>query len=202
MQRKAHFPKKKKKPFVSYTKFALTEIDYKKLVQACNKKEDQILIQLAVELGLRRLDISKILISNIKISENREQASRITYHEHKKNRDRTIALPDALAQEIGMYLQTLPPDQKYLFRWGKSKFGDFTAYRRFNDLCVRAGIQERPFHALRGSAYKFKKAQGWSVEQAAALLGDSIDVAMKHYGTPSDAEIDELMRGGHGVEIK
>jgi hypothetical protein len=47
---------------------------------------------------------------------------------------------------------------------------------------------------LRGSAYKFKKAQGWSVEQAAALLGDTISVAQEHYGTPSDSEIDELIR--------
>lgn len=194
MQEKAHSQKKKRKPFESYTKHALSEIDFKKLIRVCNKKEDQILLQLAVELGLRRLDISKVLISNIRISTDPTQPSKLTYHEHKKNRDRTLALPDALAQEIGMYLQTLPSGQKYLFRWGKSKYGDFTAYRRFNDLCVRAGIPTRPFHALRGTAYKFKKMQGWAVEQAAALLGDTISVAQEHYGTPSDSEIDDLIR--------
>lgn len=186
--------RKKKKVFESYTKHALSETDFKKLLRACNKKEDQILLQLAVELGLRRLDISKILISNIRISDDKDQPSKLTYHEHKKNRDRTIALPDALAQEIGMYLQTLPREQKHLFRWGRSKFGDFTAYRRFNDICVLAGIPTRPFHALRGTAYKFKKAQGWSVEQAAALLGDTISVAQEHYGKPSDSELDALIR--------
>jgi integrase len=191
---KQDIAKKKRGTFESYTKYALSETDYRKLLRACNKKEDQILIQLAVELGLRRMDISKILIANIRLSNDPSQISRVTFHEHKKNRDRTLALPDALAQEIGMYLQTLPKDQKYLFSWGKSAFGDMTAYRRFNNLCVVAGIPQRPFHALRGSAYKFKKAQGWSVEQAAALLGDTISVAQEHYGTPSDSEIDELIR--------
>jgi integrase len=194
MPAKQDIPKKKRGTFESYTKYALSETDYKKLLRACTKKEDQILIQLAVELGLRRMDISKILIANIRLSNDPSQISRVTFHEHKKNRDRTLALPDALAQEIGMYLQTLPKDQKYLFSWGKSAFGDMTAYRRFNNLCVVAGIPQRPFHALRGSAYKFKKAQGWSVEQAAALLGDTISVAQEHYGTPSDSEIDELIR--------
>ena len=185
---------RKKRTFESYTKHALSETDFKKLIRACNRKEDQILLQLAVELGLRRLDISKILIKNITISDDPKTASRLIFHEHKKGRDRDLAIPDYLAQEIGMYLQTLPRDQKYLFTWGKSEYGDYTAYRRFNDLCERAGIPTRPFHALRGTAYKFKKSQGWTVEEAAALLGDTVSVAMEHYGTPSDADIDEKIR--------
>ena len=84
--------KKKKKVFESYTKHALSDIDYKKLLRACNKKEDQLLLQIAVELGLRRLDISKILITNIDRANKK-----ITFHEHKKNKDRTLPMPDALA---------------------------------------------------------------------------------------------------------
>jgi len=191
MGEKANIIKKKKKIFESYTKHALSNIDYKKLLQVCNKKEDQLLLQIAVEVGLRRLDISKILISNIDLPNKK-----ITFHEHKKNRDRTLPMPNALAQEIGMYLQTVPKEQKYLFGWGKSEFGDYTAYRRFNALCRQAGIPERPFHALRGTCYKFKKDAGWSVEQAAYLLGDTIQVAMEHYGAPTDAEIEKLVREG------
>lgn len=192
--------KRKKKIFESYTKYALTETDYKKLLRACNKKEDQILLQLAVEMGFRRLDISKLLISNID-----KGNKKIRFHEHKKDTKdkdgkiiekwRTLPVPDDLFQEILMYLQTLPDDQKYLFKWGKSEFGDITAYRRFNDLCVIAGIPKRAFHALRGTCYKFKKARGWSVEQAAAWLGDSVEIALQHYGTPSDSELEQLVRG-------
>ena len=191
MQEETNIPKKrKKKTFESYTRFALSDTDYKRLLASCNKKEDQILLQLAVELGLRRYDISKILISNID-----KDNKKISFHEQKKNRERVLPVPDALMQEINMYLQTLPKGQKYLFSWGDSKYGDITAYRRFNALCVIAGIPERPFHALRGPCYKFKKARGWTVEQAAYLLGDTIDVAMEHYGRPSDSELEQLVRG-------
>jgi len=176
------------KPFKSYTEHALTKTEYKRLLQAANTLEEEVMLRIAVGLGLRRLDLSKIKISNIDLDERK-----ITYHEHKKNRDRTLPITRSLEQLLRKYINTLPKKRVYLFPWGESKYGDFTAYRRLQDLCNRAGIKGRPFHSLRGTCYKFCKDRGWSVEQAAYMLGDSIRTAQEHYGVPSPAEITELV---------
>jgi len=179
---------KARKPFVSYTQFALSKTEYKRLLQACGTLEEEVMLQIAVNLGLRRVDISKILIANIDL-DNRT----LTYHEHKKNRDRTLPFTQDMAQLLRKYLHTLTKDTKYLFSWGKSKYGDYTAYRRLQTLCDNAGIPRRPFHALRGTCYKFCKDRGWSVEQAAYMLGDSVNMAITHYGIPSPGEIKDLV---------
>jgi integrase/recombinase XerD len=179
-----------RKPFVSYTLKALGPTDYKKLLRAVSTLEDEVLIRLAVSNGLRRKDIAKIKIANIDLEHNR-----LTYHEHKKNRDRTVPISPALVQLIKKYLFTI--DQKsnkgYLFSFGKSTYGDRTAYNRFARLCELAGIDRRPFHALRGTCVKFKQREGWTPAQVAVLIGDEIETVQKHYETPSTADLAELM---------
>jgi len=88
----------------------------------------------------------------------------------------------------------LSKNQEYLFSWGKNQYGDRTAYRRVQDLCDRAGIPRRPFHALRATCIKFAQIAGWSPEQVAELTGDTIRVIQEHYATPSKQEMCELVR--------
>lgn len=180
--------KKKKQVFESYTKYALSRKEYQLLLSTCNRFEDEVMLRIAVDLGLRRYDLSKIEIANIDL-ENKK----LIFHEQKKNRNRILPIPGDLVALLRKYLATLPRNQKYLFSWGRSKHGDSTAWRRLNALCDRAGLEQRPFHALRGTCYKFRKAEGWSIEQAAYLLGDDVRTAMLHYGKATDSEIAELM---------
>ena len=63
-----------------------------------------------------------------------------------------------------------------------------------NEHLVAAGIDTRPFHALRASAYKICKEAGWSPRMAAELLGDSLQVAETHYGAPSVGEMKEAAK--------
>jgi integrase len=182
--------KKKKKPaFESYTKYALSRKEYQLLLSTCNRFEDEVMLRIAVELGLRRYDLSRIEIANIDLDN-----MKLIFYEEKKNRNRTLPLSRETCTLLRKYLATLPKNQKYLFSWGKSEHGDSTAWRRLNSLCERAGIERRPFHALRGTCYKFRKAEGWSIEQAAYLLGDDVRTAMLHYGKATDSEIAELMQ--------
>ena len=173
---------------------SLTEDEYQKLIMACETVEEELLITMAVELGLRRSDISKIKIADIDLEHNR-----VSYFEHKKDRIRTIPMPPRLVQLVKKYMATLPKTgrrQKMLFKWGASTFGDKTAYRRLQVLKERAGIrtgEPLPFHALRATCIKFKQKKGWSPEQAARLIGDTVRVVQQHYATPSDQELQELM---------
>ena len=183
--------KKKTKPsFESYTKYALSKKEYQLLLSTCNRFEDEVMLRIGVELGLRRYDLSHIEIANIDLDN-----MKIIFFGQKKNRMRTLPLSRETTNLLRKYIATLPKNQKHLFSWGKSKKGDSTAWRRLNSLCDRAGINRRPFHALRGTCYKFRKQEGWSIEQAAYLLGDDVRTAMLHYGKATDSELAELIHG-------
>jgi len=180
----------KSQPFQSYTLKALGPTDYKRLLRACNTIEDELMIRLAVSLGLRRKDLSRIKINNIDFDHRR-----LTYYEHKKRRDRTVPLSPALLQLLRKFINTIDKKERegYLFSWGKSEHGDLTAWRRLQKLCDLSGIDRRPFHSLRGTCVKFKQKEGWSPAQVAALIGDEIETVQKHYETPSAADLAELM---------
>jgi len=67
-------------------------------------------------------------------------------------------------------------------------------YSRFQKYLNAAGIESKPFHALRATCIKLCQRRGWSVEQAAKLLGDTIRVVQEHYTTPSNEELKQVAR--------
>jgi len=173
---------------------SLTPKEYQRLLGACGSLEEELIIKIPVSLGLRRADLAKIEIKNIDLVEGK-----LLYFEHKKRKWITRPIGPDLLQVLTKYLNTLPKKQEYLFQWGRSRYGDRTAHRRFHDLCYRAGIPKRPIHALRATCIKFKQAEGWSVEATAKLIDDTVKTVQEHYSIPSDAEITELMREKEGL---
>jgi integrase len=180
---------KTKKPFESYTLKALSDTEYKKVLAACGTLEDELLMRLAVENGFRRIDISKIEVKNVDL-----ENSKLLYYEHKKKTFRTVPISAGVVQLFRKYFDTLPKRTKYVFSWGKSEFGDFTAWRRFQKLCDTAGIERRPFHALRGTCIKFHQKRGWNLNEVSKLIGDDPATVQLHYATTSDSEIAEKMK--------
>jgi integrase len=160
---------------------AFTKKEFKKLLSKVGVLDDEILILLAVNTGMRRKDITSIENKNINLK-NRS----ITYYEHKKRRTRTIFVNSEMARKLEIYFNTLPKNQELLF-----SFKDRTAYNRLNKYCRLAGIQERPFHALRATCVKFCQQAGWTLAEVAELTGDSIRVIQEHYETPSIEEMRE-----------
>lgn len=158
---------------------ALTQKEYAKLIETIDNLEDELLIKFAITTGLRREDLCNIQISNIDLVERT-----LTYHESKKHRDRTIHLSESIILLIKKYYKTIPQPQKKLF-----KFTGRTAYNHLNYWCKIAGIDERPFHALRATCVKFCQRAGWSAEQVSQLTGDTIAVIQQHYATPTNDEM-------------
>lgn len=169
--------------------YSLTPREYERILSVCNTLEEELLIKLAVGLGLRRADVSRIRIRDLDLDD-----ATIVYYEHKKSRLRSLPLSPALVQLLKKYTHTLPRSQEYVFPWGASTWGDRTAHRRLQSLCDRAEIPRRPFHALRATCIKRCQAAGWLPEQVARLTGDSIRVIQEHYSTPSTQEMSELVR--------
>jgi len=178
-----------KRVFDSYTKYALSENEIKRCLDVCNTTEKECIIKLGYTLGPRRTDMAHIEISNIDFLNHR-----ISYHEDKK--DRMLTVPMTPDLEICL--------QKHINAGGKRKYlftrpSGSTMYRRFQDVLSDAGIttigrETRPFHALRGTCYKHWQRKGMPVEQIAALLGDTLETAMKHYGKATIGEIEDTMR--------
>lgn len=64
---------------------------------------------------------------------------------------------------------------------------------KLQEYCDLAGIERRPFHALRATCVKFCQKNNWTVEQVSKLTGDTIAVIQQHYSTPSNSEMQEVV---------
>jgi len=163
---------------------ALTEKEYAKLLLKIGILEHKLLIMLAVETGMRRADITNVEISNINFEEKY-----IQFYQKKKKNIHKVYIGDNIINLIRMHLNTLPKNQTKLFR-----FKDRYAWTILNKYCDLAEIPRRPFHALRPTCVKFAQRRGWSPEQIAKHLDDTIKTIQEHYLTPSDMEMKETTK--------
>jgi len=162
---------------------ALTRVEWEKLQGAIDNIEDELLIKMAISTGIRRDDLVSIRIGNISL-----QDATLTFHESKKDIDRTISISPEIVQLIKKYLNTVKNEKReHLF-----DFSGRTAWNKLDRACRMAGIPPRPFHALRATCIKFCKIAGWTPEQVSKLTGDSFRVIQEHYMTPSEAEMKEV----------
>lgn len=171
------------KPYTTGEK-AFTDKEVEALIRVAPTREDEMIILMGVSLGIRRIDMAHILINNIDLKE-----ARLTFHEKKKKRDRTVPLSPRLVEALRKYLVSLPKDQELLF-----PVSDRTLYNKLREMCDLAGIPRRPFHALRSTMIKRAQRRGWRVEEAARMVGDTIEVVQEHYSTPSETELAEVAR--------
>jgi integrase len=183
----------RKHHFTSYTIYAFSPSELKHLLESCPTMADYIMILLASRYGFRRDDIVNIRINNVDL-----KGSTMTYHEHKKDIDRTIPIEPDVCSELTRYFNTIQKGQTYLlpFRDGS------TAWRHLQEICKVAGIPVpntrtgRPFHALRGTCVKMRQAQGWTLNEVAALIGDEVETVAQHYATVTPMELAAKMQGG------
>ena len=184
---------------------ALTRTEYNKLISVIDKLEDEVFIKLAISCGIRREDIGHGTITRkrrekgkvvetfkrttgIKISDIDFDEKRLTFFEGKKNRNHTVPLSNDVIILIKKLINSRGKNQhEYLIT-----FSGRTAHRKLQEYCDKAGIPRRPVHSLRGSCVKFCQAMGWSPEQVAKLIDDSIAVVQQHYATPSQSEMNEV----------
>ena len=161
---------------------ALTRKEYDRLIASCDSQQDRVMLMMGVSLGLRRSDIVRVRWDDIDL-DNAE----LRYQEKKKgNRLRSVPIGPKLVQELRILKGTQPKTQKTVL-----SFGDRQAYNRFARVCTIAKVPTRPFHSLRATAIKFMQAAGWTPEQVAEMVGDSIRTIQEHYATPSRSELAE-----------
>jgi integrase len=182
-----------KREFVLHAgQFALTPDEVSRLLAPIDRLEERALLELALTTGIRREDIVSVPLEGLDLD-----SRRLKFYEAKKRRTRTVPVDPKVAITLAQYVRTLPKGERWLFpsprKGGKHETGRF-AWTILNRWLERVGLERRPFHSLRATAYKLAKAKGWSVSMAAAILGDTTRIAEAYYGTPTPGELDELMR--------
>jgi len=177
-------PIKFRQKYGSCGEVSFSEEEWEKLLKVVDTLENELLIKFAVTTGLRREDLVSVLIENI----NFEQGTLIFY-ERKKRKNRVIPLQENVIKLIKIYLNNTRRKQGRLFN-----FSSRTAYNRLNELCDKAGIPRRPFHALRSTCAKFCLKAGWTELEVAKLLGDKIETIQKHYIVPSNSDMSEVVK--------
>jgi len=178
---------------------ALTQGEWRLLQAQVNNLEDEVMLKLAISTGIRREDLghSPKYNTGIRVSDIEEICDekgntiggKLSFFEHKKNRIWEVPLSQEMMRKIRQLVNSREnKKEKFLITYSGR-----TCHRRLNDYCVAAGIEERPFHALRATCVKFCKDAKWSVEEVAKLTGDTIAVIQEHYSTPSKDEMKEIV---------
>ena len=172
---------------------ALTKNQVKQLLASITDLEEDALIRLALNGGIRRNDIVGIKRDDIDTARRK-----VGFWEHKKKRFKTIDISDETTRILEMWLnatKNIKSDYVFLPRKkGADHMGDATAYRMLQDNLIKAGLPRRPFHALRATCIKLCQTEGWTIEKTAKHVGDSIRVIQEHYTTPSEEEMSEVMK--------
>lgn len=166
---------------------ALSVDEVRQLLANVDRLEERCLLELAVTTGIRREDLAAIPLEGVDL-----ERARLKFYESKKRRTREIPLDPTAAVTLRSYVRTLPRGTRWLFpsprRAGAHQSGRF-AYSILQRWLRRAGLENRPFHALRATAYKLARAKGWGIAEAAALLGDTHRVAEEFYGAVGPADL-------------
>ncbi|MHB8351134.1 MAG: tyrosine-type recombinase/integrase [Thermoplasmata archaeon] len=175
--------------------FALTGQEVELLLARVTSVRDRALLSIAIATGIRREDLVAIPLAGY----DRSRAT-IQFHESKKRRVRNVTLDPKADIALQTYLGARARDSQWIFpsdqRFSKPRghLSGRAAYNILQHWLAVAGLPRRPFHSLRATCYKLAKARGWSLELAAAQLGDTIRVAQEFYGVATPGELSEAMR--------
>ena len=163
---------------------ALTRAEVGRLLEVITDVRDLCFFQLALSGGIRRDDMVNLKKPDFDFIEGS-----LVFYESKKRRMHTVYLPKKVLNSVEMVLNAYPHEKtKYLFPWCSK-----TGYNKFQMYLGRAGLDRRPFHALRATCIKLCQGRGWSSEQTAAHVGDKVSTIQEHYLTPRKAEMKEVV---------
>lgn len=217
------------KPTYTTGQKALTRKQAENVIMAANNYEDKMLVLIGFTLGLRRDDLVRVEIPNIGFNTNelsyleRKKGNRIKtvpMSERLANELRMYVNSHCEPGQKYLFPARQKTSKRKTFSWvqdpdtkkrtkvytgGKEQLdclymSSRTAYNTFNELCKKAGVATPvPIHAMRATCIKLKRDEGWTIEQVAALIGDTVATVQEHYSTPSTGELAALMKEKGGI---
>ncbi len=181
---------KNKRSIITSGEKALTPSNVDKLLTIVNDINHEGLLKLAICGGLRREDIVQVFVKDIDFQE-----ASVTFYQHKKKNHHTVYLPRSVIVTLEKIIKiNKRVNSPYLFPSTNPKkhISSRTAYNILQRYLKLAGLETIPFHALRSTCVKLCQSKGWTPEQSAKHLDDTITTIQKHYTTPSQDERKEV----------
>lgn len=173
---------------------ALNKDEIKKLLDAITDIHYKALIALDIVTGLRRNDIVSLRRENY----NPDDCI-ISFYEHKKDAMRTINVPSEyvislLNEHLELCRQSewLFPSPKATGCYENAHVSPRQAYDVFNEYLELAGLERRPFHALRATCYQLALDSDWNMSQSSEQLGITLRVAECHYNDSDALSVGEM----------
>lgn len=168
--------------------YIANEVDVEKLlnVPAANwvERRDRTIVRTTFGLGWRRSEIARINVEDI-------DGEVITAPKIKGGKTLTVGLPDWLAEDIFEWRQFAGVDSGPLFR--RSEKGDqrqingAVVYHVVRKMCMKAGIEVVPPHALRRTNITLSGARGVSLKERQLAVGHSSSSTTERYDRARDA---------------
>ena len=172
--------------------YALTETQVNKLLSVVGRIDHEVLLRIAIELGLRRADVVALEQKNIDFDKQV-----ILFNETKKgSKIHQVPVSDSLAKKIEQHLNVVGRN-KWLFPSShnpKKHISSKTAWNTLNKYLIKAKLPQRPFHALRATCIKLCQRKGWSIEQVMKLTNDTFRTIKEHYDVPGEEEMLEIAK--------
>lgn len=180
----------KQKQQLSNAEYHLSLAELRRLVSFAGTKRDRLLVQLLIETGIRRSEVSALKTCDIDVSRGL-----IVINHSKGNKARIVPVSQILARS----LTALPPIPNGAVFMSRSR--EPLSCRQINRIVaavgIRAGIkspnpknQSITCHLLRHSFARHWKASGGSIESLSKILGHtSVKTTWDLYGTESLADV-------------
>lgn len=166
---------------------ALTRDEAERVLHVLNHPRDRALISLTLATAMRREDVVGITMASLDM-----EHWRVGFYEHKKDRPYTARITGRAREDLRVWLSVRPRGSEFLFPSRKAHLSSRQAFNILQGALRAAGIEPRPYHALRGTAIKLMQAAGWRPEEISRQTGDSIRTIQRHYTTPSTSEMDQV----------
>ncbi len=183
-----------RKRAITSGELALTEPEVRLVIERAPDFETEMLLRLAVTTGIRREDLVSIRREGADL-----ETGRIQFHEAKKKRQWEVTIAGETLSALRKWTAGLPARTQWVFPSNYGPRGQKSghrsgrwAYDAFQQALDSAGLERRPFHALRATCVKLCQRRGWTQEQTAKLTGDSVRVIQLHYSTPSRDEMAQV----------
>lgn len=188
------------KQAVETGKHALTVDEVEQVLAVEDRLDRRALLATAIGTGIRREDVVALQVANLEVVGDERKAIRVSFYEEKKDRPWVAWLPADLAQPLRTWIRTRDSESKYVWPSERSSSGHVSGRTAFNwlqEALDQAGLDRRPFHALRSTCIKLLKRAGWSEEQIQDQTGDNLRTIRRHYLTPTKSEMrNRAIEGG------